>query len=160
MAFLFAIPGFGPALATGLGLGLGLNKGEAETVNDVTNITKTLMNVDNHIKQNIEENCISQNTQKNVINIINSKVRNATLAQKNQLQTLCALQSSFQNNVNSDVQNKIAAAIAETAKSKGGDIFGGKAASKNIAKVINESSTFIDNSQVLDVIKTCVLKIY
>lgn len=133
-----------------------MGQGGSESVNDVTNITRTMMDIDSSIKQNIQEDCISQDTQKNVINIINSKVRNATVAQKNQLENLCSLQASFKNNVNTDIQNKVAAAIAETAKSQGGSLGGGNSVSKNIVKVMNDSSTFVNASQVLTAIKRCI----
>jgi len=133
--------------------------GGAQTTNDITSMTKSLMNVDNSIRQNIQEDCISQDSQKNIINIINTKVKGATFAQKNQLENLCSLQSVFKTNVKSDVQNKIADAIAQAAKSEGGSPFGGSAATKNIAKITKENKTNINNSQVLNAVKRCIMNI-
>jgi len=146
------------ALAVGLGVGLGPS-GKATTVNDITNITQSLMNVDNSIRQNIQEDCISKDSQKNIVNIINSKIKRASVAQKNQLENLCSLQSTFNINVDSNVQNQIADAIAQAAKSEGGSPFGGSAAANNIAKITKENKTTINNSQVLNIVKRCIMNI-
>lgn len=136
-----------------------MGAGDAESVNKVTNISEQLMQVDNSIRQSIEQNCSQTGKQSNVINIINSKLQNATLNQKNVMKNVCALQASFDNSVNSDVQNKIAAAVAQHASSTGGGLLGGDAKSENISEVINKSQTFIDNSQVLEAVKNCVMRI-
>ena len=56
-----------------------MGSGQAEATNKVTNISEQLMQVDNSIKQSIEQNCSQSGKQSNVINIINSKLQNATL---------------------------------------------------------------------------------
>jgi hypothetical protein len=127
--------------------------------NKVENITKTLMDVDTSIKQNIEEDCISQNIQQNVINIISTKLRGSTLFQQNQLETLCSLQAAFKNNVNTNVQNKIAAALQQAAKSQGGSPLEGDKLSRNIVKLTNDTKTIINASQTLNSVKKCVLNI-
>ena len=136
-----------------------MGQGSAETTNKFTSITASLMNVDNSIKQNINEECLSQDSQKNIINIINTKIKNATFAQKNQLENLCSLQAAFKANVNSNIQNQIADAITQAAKSEGGGPMGGNAASTNISTIVKENSTTINNSQVLDVVKKCIMNI-
>lgn len=136
-----------------------MGSGSAEATNKVTSISEQLMEVDNSIKQSIEQNCSQSGKQSNVINVINSKLQNATLNQKNAMKNLCALQASFDNSVSSDVQNKIAATIAQHASATGGGLLGGDAKSTNISESYNKSQTFINNSQVLDAVKNCVMRI-
>jgi hypothetical protein len=127
--------------------------------NNVNNITKTLTDINTTIRQNIEEDCISQNLSQNVLNIIGTKVSNTTIHQQNQLEILCSLQAAFKNNVNSDVQNKIAAAIQQTAKSQGGSPLEGDKLSRNIIKIMKDNTTIINTSQVLTSIKKCILNV-
>jgi hypothetical protein len=160
----FLLPALAPAITPvtvglGLGLGLGLQKEQAKAPTEINAVNKSLLDIDLSVKQNIDENCLSQNSQKNVINVINSKLKRATAAQKNELKLLCALQSSFQNNVNTDIQNKVAAAIAQTANASGGSIGGGKALAENITKVYNEGSTYLKSPTIIDIVKKCILDI-
>lgn len=136
-----------------------MGSGAAETTNKVTNISEQLMQIDNSIKQSIEQNCSQSGKQSNVINVINSKLQNATLNQKNAMKNLCALQASFDNSVSQEAQNKIAATVAQHAAATGGGLMGGDAKATNVSETYNKSQTFINNSQVLNAVKNCVMRI-
>ena len=75
------------------------------------------------------------------------------------MKNLCSLQESCDNSVSSDVQNKIAATIAQHASATGGGLLGGDAKSTNITDTISRSQTYINNSQVLNAVKNCVMRI-
>ena len=135
--------------------------GDCNTVakNEVTNISNQLSSIDNSIKTSIDENCTSTGKQSNVINIINSTLRNASLNQQNVLKNVCSLQSVLDSNVNADAQNRVLAAIAQNAESKGALIGGSPASSETVTNAISNTSNYINNGQVLDIVKNCVLQI-
>jgi hypothetical protein len=129
------------------------------TTNTVEDITTNLTQIDNSIKQSIDQSCSSTGSASNVMNIINSKLNSASINQKNVLKNVCSLQSSFSSNVSAEAQNKVAATIAQHAKSTGTLIGGAPADSNNIQRSITDNKTFIDNSQVLNSVKRCVMNI-
>lgn len=136
-----------------------MGSGASKSTNNTTDITNSLMQVDNSVKQQIEENCTQSTSQNNVLNIINSKLQNATVDQKNVAKNVCALQAAFDDKVNIEIQNTIAATIAQHAAANGGSLLGGDAETANNVNIVNNSSTFINNSRVLSAVKNCVMKI-
>lgn len=133
-----------------------MGSGKSESSNSVTDITNQLTSISNEIKQSVNESCISNTNQSNTINIINSSVNNLTANQKNVAKNLCALQSAISNKVDVDSQNKVLAAVAATAKATGGSLLGGDAKSSNNVDMQKNTSTYINNKSVLEVVKQCI----
>lgn len=136
-----------------------MGAGDAEASNSVTNITNQLVKVHNTIEKSIEQNCSISGKQSNVINVINSKLQNATLNQQNVMKNVCALQASFDSTVDNDAQNKVATAIAQHAQATGGGLGGGDGKASNDITNINNISTEIYNKDVLKAVKNCVMQI-
>jgi hypothetical protein len=132
---------------------------KSTTTNSVEDITTNLTQIDNSIKQVIDQSCLSTGNGSNVINIINSKLNNSSIAQKNVLKNVCALQSTFNSNLTAATKNTVAATIAQHAKTTGTLFGGGPADSNNIQRSIDENKNFINNSQVLNSVKKCVMNI-
>lgn len=127
--------------------------------NEVTDIAEQLTKIDNSIKTSIDESCTSTGTQSNVINVINSTLRNASINQKNVLKNICSLKSVLDSKVSADAQNKVLAAVVQHAESKGALIGGSPASSEDVTTSISKTSNYIDNSQVLAIAKKCILGI-
>jgi hypothetical protein len=126
---------------------------EAKT--EVVDITEQLQSIDQSIRQKIDQSCLSANSASNIINVIDSTLVNADISQQNILKNICALKSAFEADVNTEAQNKVAAVIAQHAKSTGG-FLGAPANSESVTKSITDSKTFIDNSMVLESVKRCM----
>lgn len=133
-----------------------MGSGKSESSNSVKDITNQLTSISNSISQSVNESCTSNTNQSNTINIINSSVSNLTANQKNVAKNLCALQSAISNKVDVDSQNKILAAVAATAKATGGSLLGGDAKSSNDVDMKKNTSTYINNSEVLNIVKSCI----
>ncbi len=121
----------------------------------VVDITEQIQNIDQSIKQRIDQQCLITNTATNQLNILDSVVTNLNVDQKNIIKNMCALRNAFDASVNTEAQNKVAAVIAQHAKSTGG-FLGAPADSKSVTESITNSQTFIDNSMVLESIKRCI----
>jgi len=133
-----------------------MGSGKSESSNTVKDITNQLTSISNEIEKSINESCIANTNQSNTINIINSSVNNLTANQKNVAKNLCALQSAISNTVSTDSQNKVLAAVAANAKATGGSLLGGDAKSSNDVHMEKNTSTYINNKDVLKVIKQCI----
>jgi hypothetical protein len=133
-----------------------MGSGKSESSNTVKDITNQLTSISNEIEKSINESCIANTNQSNTINIINSSVNNLTANQKNVAKNLCALQSAISNTVSTDSQNKVLAAVAANAKATGGSLLGGDAKSSNDVHMEKNTSTYINNKDVLKVVKECI----
>jgi hypothetical protein len=133
-----------------------MGSGKSESSNSVKDITNQLTSISNSVSKSISENCGGNTNQSNTINIINSSVSNLTANQKNVAKNICALQSAISTKVDVDSQNKVLAAVAATAKATGGSLLGGDAKSTNTTDIQKNSSTYINNSEVLNIVKSCI----
>ncbi len=122
----------------------------------ITDISNQLSQIDNSISQVIQQSCIDTTSATNVANIIGSSVRNTNINQQNIVKNMCALKSIFTSNVSSDLKNQVAAAIASHAEATGTLLGGAPASTDTIQTSIDNRSTYVDNSQALESIKTCM----
>jgi hypothetical protein len=131
--------------------------GDCNTIakNSVTDITNNLTNVDNTITTNIQQDCIATTSGGNTVDINNSAVFNLSANQKSTVHNVCALKSVFKNNVNSDLQDKVANGIAQITNSKGG-VLAAPANSVNDIMTVTTNDKTINNAQVLNSIKRCI----
>jgi hypothetical protein len=136
-----------------------MGAGKSESVNKVRDITNQLTSISNSINKSINEDCINNTNQSNTINIINSRLSNLTANQKNVSKNICALKSAISDKVDIDSQNKVLAKIAANAKATGGSLGGGDAASINDIDSEHNSSVYINNSEVLNIVKNCISNI-
>jgi predicted PurR-regulated permease PerM len=127
-----------------------------KSTSTVVDITNTLSSIDNSIRQAINQSCEVTADANNIINILDSSLNNVSISQQNIIKNICALQSSFSSNVDAESQKKVAAAIAQHAVSKGA-FLGSPSNSETVTESINNSSTFINNSQLLESVKKCVM---
>ncbi len=123
---------------------------------EINDISNQLSNIDNSIKQTIEQSCTDTTNANNIINIIGSSVRNTDINQQNIIKNMCALKSVFDSDVSSEVKNELAATIATHAEATGGLIGATATSTETIQNSIDNRATYIDNSQVLNSIKTCM----
>lgn len=131
---------------------LGLTPTVKQEVRDITN--NSIFN-DNSIRQNIEQSCVNTTSTDNTLNIIGSKIKGLNTNQQNLVRNICALQSSFSNNVSEESQNKMAATIAQYAESKGG-LLGASPSTDTYTILDTDNSKYINNSQVLNSVKKCI----
>jgi hypothetical protein len=111
---------------------------------------------DNSIKQVIQQSCIDTTSASNVTNIIGSSVRNTNINQQNIIKNMCALKSVFTSDISSDLKNQVAAAIASHAEATGTLLGGAPASTDTIQSSIDNRTSYVDNSQTLNSIKTCM----
>lgn len=131
-----------------------------KSTNKVTDLSTTLMDIDNSLKNAIQSSCTNNNNQSNVINVINSKIRNVTAAQKNVAKNLCSLKAVFSDTVDNDLQGKIASGIVQTAESTGTNgLLTGAAVSENIVTSIKKTDINVDNGRDLKAVKDCINRI-
>lgn len=129
---------------------------ESTSKTTVVDITNQLMSIDNSISQSINQACIATSSASNVLNIINSKLVGASIEQQNIIKNTCSLQSSFSSSVSADAQNKVAATIAQYAKSEGG-FLGAASNTEAVTNAQTNIDTDINNGQLLKSVKDCVL---
>jgi hypothetical protein len=127
-----------------------------KTKNEINDITNHLSNIDNSVKQVIDQSCSETQIASNTVNIIGSDVRNTTINQKNVIKNICALKSIFDSNIDTKIKDEVAATIVSHAESTGALLGGSPADSENIQNSINNRTTYINNSQLLNSVKKCI----
>ena len=126
-----------------------------KSVTKVEDISENIMQIDASIRQSVTQSCLNSSSASNVVNIIDSNLTNASISQQNILKNVCVLKSAFDSSVSLEAQQKLAAAIAQYAKSKGG-FMGAPASSEAVTESITKSAQEIDSSQVFNSVKNCV----
>lgn len=135
-----------------------LGQGDCDSVNtvDITSITNNDININNSIKNIINQNCNTITSQSNVVNIVGSKVVRLNASQKNSIDSLCILQSVLDSSISNDVQQNLLDKIRTNLESKGG-LLGSPAKNLTISKNITTNAANIDNSKFNEVTKNCIL---
>jgi hypothetical protein len=134
---------------------LGMGDCTSKNSVDITNITNNNTEINNSIKTNIEQNCMSAISQLNTINIVGSKVKKLSASQKNSMESLCILQTILKSTTNADVVNNLMNQVSKNLKSEGG-LLGSPAENSSVVKSITSNSTKIDNSKFNNVAKNCI----
>lgn len=135
-----------------------MGAGGSKNVTDLTTIVMNRTDINNSVKNNIQQNCVSTQDATNVANIIGSKVRKLSTNQQNSIRNLCVLQTMLDSSVDTQTQTALLDKIRENLKSQGG-ILGGNSENISVSKSISKNESFIDNSKFNQVTKDCILNI-
>lgn len=135
---------------------LGMGDCSSKNKVDITDITKNNTEVNNSIRESINQNCSQAAIQSNVINIVGSKVRKLTAKQQNEIQSMCILQSVLKSTTNSEVINNLMSKVKENLQSKG-SVLGSPAENETVRKNITENSSKVDNSKFNEITKQCIM---
>lgn len=127
-----------------------------ETKVEINDITNYLSDIDNSVKQVIDQSCSENQLASNVVNIIGSDVRNTSINQKNIIKNMCALKSIFNSDIDTKIKDEVAATMVSFAESTGGLLGGSPGSSEAIQNSMNNRNTYIDNSNQLNSVKKCV----
>ena len=84
---------------------------DTKTTTDITDISSTNTDINNSIRNVINQNCNQTTLQDNIINIIGSNVSKLTAIQKNSLQGTCIMQSILKSSTDTTVVDKLLEAI-------------------------------------------------
>jgi hypothetical protein len=135
---------------------LGMGDCNTETSTDISDITRNNVEINNSIKNKINQDCNQTTLQSNTINIIGSNVKKLSATQKNSLQSMCIMQSILKSTTNADVVNNLMSKIKENLKSEG-SVLGSPSSNKTVIKKLQENSTKVDNSKFNEISKQCIL---
>jgi hypothetical protein len=137
---------------------LGLGDCDSVSKVDISDITENNLEINNSIKNIINQNCKTIASQSNVINVIGSKVVRLNASQKNSFEGHCIMQSILSSDVDSSVQDKLIEKIKNNLETSGG-LLGSPAKNDTVADTIKKNKTSIDNSQFNQITKDCLLNI-
>lgn len=135
---------------------LGMGDCGTTTSTDITNITNNNTEINNSLRNQINQDCNQQLSQGNTINIVGSSVKKLSATQKNSVQSMCIMQSILKSQTSSDVVNKLLDKIKSNVETKGA-LLGSPASNNTITKNISNSSTKVDNSKFNEISKKCIV---
>jgi hypothetical protein len=124
------------------------------------NTSKTLDSKDINISQktfrNISQNCITTTKQSNKLNIVASRLKNVNVDQKNAQQSLCVLQSIFEDNKHADIADQVAKKLLQTAESEGNII--PAPGSENTSEMIKTMKLEVNQDTMENIMKDCIMQ--
>jgi hypothetical protein len=131
-----------------------MGQSEAKSKTDVINLNE--FDIDQSTRNKIQSDCYSNTFQKNLVQIVGSKVSDLTTDQVNEVKNLCVLQTMIENTKDAKISNDIMTKISEQLEAKGGlPGTGGK--SESVSKVYNRMKMDIDQSVVNEISKNCIM---
>jgi hypothetical protein len=135
---------------------LGMGDCTSRNTTDISDITRNDIDINNSIKNSIEQNCNQTALEENTINIIGSNVKSLSATQKNSLESMCILQSILKSTTNADVVNNLMNKVRENLKSEGG-LLGSPASNDTVVRRLSENSSKVDNSKFNEISKDCIM---
>lgn len=137
---------------------LGMGDCTSKNTTNITDITKNNTDIDNSIKNQINQDCNQTTLQSNIINIIGSNVKKLSATQKNSLESICILQSILKSTTNADVINNLLNKVKENLTSEGA-LLGAPAENDTVIKKLTENSIKLNNSKFNEITKNCIMGI-
>lgn len=137
---------------------LGMGDCNSASSSDISNITDNNIEINNSIRNQINQDCSQLLGSSNTINIVGSTVKKLSASQKNSVQSMCIMQSILKSQTSADVVNKLLGQIKNNLESRGA-LLGSPASNNSIVKNITTNKTNIDNSKFNDVSKKCIMDI-
>lgn len=134
----------------------GMGDCTSSTSTDISNITNNDTNINNSIRNKIDQDCNQLLSQPNTINIIGSSVKRLSASQKNSIDSLCILQSILKSETSADVVNKLLDKIKSNVETSGA-LIGSPASNDTIIRNITENKVIIDNSKFNEISKKCIM---
>lgn len=128
----------------------------SSTSTEISDITRNNIEINNSIKNNIQQNCNMSTLQSNVINIIGSNVKKLSAKQTNSINNMCILQTILKSTTNADVVNNLMDKVKQNLQSSGG-LLGSGASNNTVIKKLTENSSKVDNSKFNEISKNCIL---
>lgn len=120
-------------------------------------VNENEFNIDQSTRNNIQSNCMSNQAQQNILQIVGSKVRNLNTNQSNISKNLCKLQTMINDTKGSALENDVLNKLTQKIESTGG-LPGTGGTSKSITKVYNKMRANLDQSTVNNITKDCIMK--
>jgi hypothetical protein len=138
-----------------------LGQGDCSSLNktDISDITRNNVEINNSIKNKINQDCNATALQNNTINIIGSTVKKLTANQKNSLESMCILQSILKSTTDAKVVNDLMTKVKDNLKSSGGLLGSVAPNNETVIKNLTENSTKVDNSKFNEISKNCIMSI-
>jgi len=137
---------------------LGMGDCNSASSSDISNITDNNIEINNSIRNQINQDCSQLLGSSNTINIVGSTVKKLSASQKNSVQSMCIMQSILKSQTSADVVNKLLGQIKNNLESRGA-LLGSPASNNSIVKNITTNKTNIDNSKFNDISKKCIMDI-
>jgi hypothetical protein len=137
---------------------LGMGDCTSASSSDISNITDNNIEINNSIRNQINQDCSQLLGSSNTINIVGSTVKKLSASQKNSVQSMCIMQSILKSQTSADVVNKLLGQIKNNLESRGA-LLGSPASNNSIVKNITTNKTNIDNSKFNDISKKCIMDI-
>jgi hypothetical protein len=135
---------------------LGMGDCNTETSTNISDITNNDTEINNSIKNKINQDCNQLMTQSNTINIIGSNVKKLTAKQKNSVQSMCIMKSILTSQVSADVTNKLLDKIKSNVETTGA-LVGSPASNKTVVQKLTNNKVKIDNSKFNEISKKCII---
>lgn len=129
---------------------------EASSYTELVN--QNQFNIDQSVRNRIESDCISNTKQNNLLQIVGSKVENLKTEQVNEVKSLCILQTVLEYEKDAKVTNDILSTVSKQLEAKG-SLPGTAGKSNSTTKVYNQMSMNLDQSQINDLTKNCIMNI-
>jgi hypothetical protein len=129
---------------------------QTHTSTDISDITNNDTNINNSIKNLINQNCNTDTLQSNTINIIGSNVKKLSATQKNSIESMCILQTVLKSNVSSSVIDNLLNKLKNNVETSGA-LLGSPASNDTIVKKLTSNKSTVDNSKFNQVSKNCIL---
>jgi hypothetical protein len=123
---------------------------------DILSVVNNSTELDNSIKNKINQDCNMTTLQSNVINIVGSTVKKLSATQNNSIQSMCVMQSILKSDTSTEVVNKLLDKIKSNVETSGA-LLGSPAVNNTISKSFTENRSKIDNSKFNEVSKNCIL---
>jgi hypothetical protein len=121
-------------------------------------VNQNQFNIDQSVRNRIDSDCISNTKQNNLLQIVGSKVENLKAEQLNEVKSLCILQTVLEYEKDAKVTNDILSTISKQLEAKGG-LPGTAGNAESTTKVYNQMNMNLDQSQVNDLTKNCIMNI-
>jgi len=128
----------------------------SKITHESTTLNETDLDLDISTFNEIQQSCTSISNQRNVLNIIGSKVKNLSTNQTNISKNFCLLTSALSDAKDTGVETNILNKIRTAAEAKGG--FPGMGAdSDTLIKTMNVLKVKLDASTINKIVKDCIL---
>jgi hypothetical protein len=128
-----------------------------KTVSQIDYINLFIDEIDENIKQLIQENCISATSSSNMEASPDSNIENISTEQQNILTNLCILQTILQNTTNEEKVTSIITKLIDEMDSGGKNFLGTSTETNAIVDAYNKFKNDMDANTLSGLVKDCIL---
>lgn len=135
-----------------------MGNGTPDTKNTVKKTTKFDLDIDQSLRNKIDQECSQLTSQSNLAQIVGSNVKNLTINQDNVAKNLCRMQTAIESARDAKQEQDILNQISQAAETEGGfPGTGGDA--ENITDIYNHLKSTVDQSEINELTKKCIMEI-